>query len=36
MSVKYFGMTIDTIMGCMEDTMEFISRTMSYSEMQLR
>lgn len=36
MSVKYFGMTIDTIMGRMEDTMEFISRTMSYSEMQLR
>lgn len=35
MNVKYFGMTIDTIMGHMDDTMGFISRTMSYSEMQL-
>lgn len=36
MSVKYFGMTIDTIMGHMDDIMGFISRTLSYSEMRLR
>ena len=36
MNVKYFGMTIDTIMGRMDDTMGFISRTLSYSEMRLR
>lgn len=36
MSVKYFGMTIDMIMDRMDDAMGFISRTMSYSEMQLR
>lgn len=36
MSVKYFGMTIDTIMDRMDDNMGFISRTLSYSEMRLR